>query len=91
VKKLKNLRIQIFSELPIQHNTNLALLFNVTNSQARFVVYARQTLPPTPTTYSYRRIVTAEHLHHRISKVRRSVASSDDAQQIFEETQVNPF
>lgn len=78
-----------FSELPIQHNTNLALLFNVSDPQSRFVVYARQSLPPTPTAYSYRRIVTVEHVHHRPlqSKIRRSVGS-DDSRQFFEETQV---
>lgn len=77
----------MFSELATQHDTNLALLFDVPDAQARFVVYARRTLPPTPTAYSHRRIINAEHLHHRSKHSKRSLADK----QFFEESQVITF
>lgn len=89
LETVENFKQICYSELPIQHDTDIALLFNVSDSQAKFVVYARQTLLPTPTTYSYRRIITAEHIHYRSlnSKNKRSI-STDDTKQFFEETLV---
>jgi hypothetical protein len=58
----------------------LAFLLNITDPQARFVVYVRRTLPPTPTTYDFRRIVTAEHLHYRSTRRNKRAGLSEEVE-----------
>ncbi|KAI6216589.1 Teneurin-1 [Aphelenchoides fujianensis] len=75
----------VYSDFTVNHNTNVTLLFNISDPEARFVVYARQTLPPTPSAYDFRRIVTADHIHLRSGRRRRG-AVDDEYREHFEES-----
>ncbi|KAI6235988.1 Teneurin-3 [Aphelenchoides besseyi] len=58
----------VYSDLTLQHDTNVTLLFNISDPNARFVVFAQKTLPPSFTSYDFRRVVTAEHIHSRTKR-----------------------